>query len=91
MTLCKNLVCDNEDKEDDAEVAMLTEVLHVTHIVTLCKNLVCDNEDKKDDGSIATSPLIIWYIIIALVLKWRCWSVSHFRWFSIVVALLVVL
>jgi hypothetical protein len=26
VTLCKNLVCDNEDKEDDAEVAMLTEV-----------------------------------------------------------------
>ena len=29
VTLCKNLVCDNEDKEDDAEVAMLTEVLRV--------------------------------------------------------------
>ena len=26
VTLCKNLVCDNEDKEDDAEVAMLTEI-----------------------------------------------------------------
>ena len=25
VTFCKNLVCDNEDKEDDAEVAMLTE------------------------------------------------------------------
>jgi hypothetical protein len=42
-------------------------------------------------GSVATGPLIIRYIIIALVLKRRCWSVSQFRWFSIVVALLVVL
>jgi hypothetical protein len=26
VTLCKNIVCDNEDNEDDAVVAMLTEV-----------------------------------------------------------------
>jgi hypothetical protein len=42
-------------------------------------------------GSVATSPLIIRYIIIAFVLKRRCWSVSQFRWFSIVVTLLVFL
>ena len=35
VTLCKNLVCDNEDKEDDAEVAMLTEVLRVILIFAL--------------------------------------------------------
>ena len=35
VTLCKNFVCDNEDKEDDAEVAMLTEVLRVILIFAL--------------------------------------------------------
>ena len=35
VTLCKNLVCDNEDKEDDAEVAMLTEVLRFILIFAL--------------------------------------------------------